>query len=112
MLSTDIISALNENIKNFVSFLRCNWPETTISPKLHMIEDHIVPILSRWNVGCGFLGEQGGESIDKCINGLKQRYLNVRNNKDRLKYIMDCHLASTNPHARSRRVHKKERSLQ
>ena len=107
-----IISLLDENIKTFMSLLHHNWPETIISPKLHMIEDHIVPLLLRWNVGCGFLGEQGGEFIHKRINGMKQRYSNVRNKKDRLKYIMDCQLASTNPHACSKRVHRKERNFQ
>ena len=109
MLSSDIISVLDENIKNFMSFLRHNWPETTIRPKLHMIEDHY------YHVGMlvvGFLMNSVGGSIHKGINSMKQTISNVRNNKDGLKYIMDCHLVSTNPHARSRQVHKKEWNLQ
>ena len=44
MLCADISSLLDENIKNFMSFLRHNSPETTISPKLHMIEEYIIPL--------------------------------------------------------------------
>ena len=41
------ISQLAVNISEFMSYLRTTWPETRITPKLHMLEDHVVPFFSR-----------------------------------------------------------------
>ena len=43
-----------------MDFLRGNWPNVKITPKLHMIEEHIIPFVNHWKVGCGFYGEQRG----------------------------------------------------
>ena len=110
-LQLDEIYALDENIKSFLMYLCMNWPEIKISPKLHMVEDRMIPFLMKWRVGCGFYGEQGGESIHKMFNTMKRNYSNVKKDTDRLKYIMNCHLASTNPNARVTRVEKKSRNL-
>ena len=76
-----------------------------------MVEDHIIPFLMRWHVGCGFYGEQGGESIHKTINTMKRNYSNIKTDIDRLKYIMNCHLVSTHSTAHVTRVVKKPRNL-
>ena len=47
------------------------FPEASITPKLHILEDHMVNFLRNWRVGCGLLGEQGAESIHKVYNQLK-----------------------------------------
>ena len=65
----------------------------------------------KWPVGCGFYGEQGGESIHKMLNTMKRNYSNVKKDTGRLKYTMNCHLASTNPNAHVTRVEKKSRNL-
>lgn len=41
-LLTERVSELDENIKDFMSFFRTNWPEVKITPKLHMVEDFMV----------------------------------------------------------------------
>ena len=110
-LTEQDISSLATYIEEFMAYLHLNWPDVSISPKLHMVEEHMVRFLTRWRVGCGFLGEQGGESIHKCINLMKNRYSGIRNKMDRLKYIMDCHLSGTSPEARSKMVVKKPRNL-
>ena len=95
-----------------MEYLRLTFPEITISPKLHMMEDHMIPFIRRWGAGCGFyFGEQGGESIHAKFNTLKRNYANIQNKMDCLKSIMQSHLSSTNPHARVRRVVKKKRNL-
>ena len=38
---------------------RQNFPNETVIPKMHMMEDHLVPFLRKWKLGCGFYGEQG-----------------------------------------------------
>ena len=50
-------------------------------------------------------------SIHKCFNLMKNSYLNVKNKMERLEYMMNNHLSSTNPNARVIRVKKKKRNL-
>ena len=109
-LFDDDIMNLTTNITDFMTFLRSNWPDVSITPKLHMLEDHVVPFVTQWHVGCGFYGEQGGEAIHKTTNIMKRNYT-VRNKRDNLRYIMNNNLSSTNPHASSRRVVKEKRNL-
>ena len=106
------INTLKLDIEGFMFYLRSNFPDITIIPKMHMLEDHIIPFISKSGAGCGFFGEQGGESIHASINTLKRNYCNIKKDTDRLKYVMNCHLASTNPTIRVRRVSKKKRNLQ
>ena len=80
-------------------YLRTNWPHINISPKLHMVEDHIVPFLRRWKTGCGFYGEQGGESIHHEFKRMKERYSNIKCPTDRLKYLLTQHLLTAFPKA-------------
>ena len=58
-------------IDKFMEFYRESFPEATVTPKLHMMEDHIVPFLQKWKIGLGFLGEQGAESIHARFNSIR-----------------------------------------
>ena len=61
------------------------FPEASITPKLHILEDHMVNFLRKCRVGCGLLGEQGAESIHKVYNQLKAynfMLLNIHVNED------------------------------
>ena len=82
-----------------MSFKRTNWPDVNISPKLHMLEDHVVDFLRRWKVGFGFYGEQGGESIHHEFKKMKERCINIKPETNRLKYLMTQHLLTVNPDA-------------
>ena len=77
-LSEDDIENLESDTDDLMYFIRMHFPEIRISPKLHMLEDHIIPFLKKWQVGCGFYGEQGGESIHKAINSMKKNYSNIK----------------------------------
>ena len=110
-LTPEEISVLDDNIKGFLQYLRHNFPDVTISPKLHMMEDHIIPFITRWGAGCGFFGKQGGESIHAKFNNLKRTYRIINNKKDCLKAIMQSHMTSTSPQARVRNVVKQKRNL-
>ena len=50
---------LESNINEFLSHYRAAFPTATITPKSHMIEDHVVDYTSQWRVGFGMMGEQG-----------------------------------------------------
>ena len=52
-------TVLESSIQDFMCYWRANWPGETISPKMHMLEEHVVPFLKKWKLGCGFYGEQG-----------------------------------------------------
>ena len=95
-----------------MSYLRLNFPDVSITPKLHILEDHMVTFVSKWHAGCGFYGEQGGESIHAIFNRKKSRYSGIKNDCDRLSYLMKEYLSSTNPAARAiRDTHKKKSRL-
>ena len=65
-------------------YYRDVFPEASIKPKLHILEDHMVNFLRNWRVGCGLLGEQGAESIHKVYNPTKSVYFyaNIHVNED------------------------------
>ena len=56
-------------IAKFLSY-RSTFPQATIIPKMHFLEDHTVPWIKKQRTGIGFLGEQGGESIHKALERL------------------------------------------
>lgn len=71
--------------KDFMSAMRSQLPHQSITPKLHLLEDHIVPFIRRWHAGPGYLGEQGGESVHKEFNILAARHASMRHKEvDRL----------------------------
>ncbi len=85
------------NITKFLAFYRSNFSHSRISPKLHLLEDHVVPWIRRWGVGVGFHGEQGAESIHRVFNSLKRTYASIRKPTDRLKSIMREHYLQNAP---------------
>ena len=56
---------LESHITEFMSCYGKNFPEATVLPKMHMLEEHVIPWLREWHVGFGLMGEQGAESIHK-----------------------------------------------
>ena len=69
------IDKLDADIAAFMAYLRTNFPEMIIIPKLHMLEDHMIPFISEWKVDCGFFG---CESVRASINTLKRNYSNIK----------------------------------
>ena len=57
-----------------MKYYRKHWPDATIPPKLHMMEDHGTDFISKWRFGFGIYGEQGGESAHNEFNKLKRIY--------------------------------------
>ncbi len=79
------------NIKKFMAYYRRSFPEATVTPKLHMLEEHVVPQLRQWKTGYGFLGEQGAESIHAAINRITPSYVNMPDKVERLRGVMREH---------------------
>ncbi|KAL9976703.1 hypothetical protein ACROYT_G014030 [Oculina patagonica] len=57
------ITTLAQDICTFTNYFREQFPQATIPPKMHMLEDHVVSFIQKWHFPLGFFGEQGGESI-------------------------------------------------
>ena len=50
-----------EAITSFLTYYRRTFPDASITVKMHLLEDHVVPFLRQWHgVGFGLMGEQGG----------------------------------------------------
>ncbi len=80
-----------------MAFYRNSFPLASITPKLHLLEDHMVPFIRRFGVGFGFLGEQGVESIHARFNGIRRNYVNMRSPVQRLAAILTEHLTQVCP---------------
>ena len=52
---TQCYNTLQERIEGFMAYYRLTFPGSIITPKLHMLEDHILPFLREWKVGFGLL---------------------------------------------------------
>ena len=48
-----------QDINNFLAFYRALFPEASNLPKMHILEDHVVPWFSQWHLGFGLMEEQG-----------------------------------------------------
>ena len=66
-------------------------------PKVHILEDHTVPWLRRWNLGAGLMGEQGAESLHAHVHKLEANFASIPNKVDRLKYIFSQYNLETAP---------------
>ena len=110
-ITIEEILQFRQDVTEFMSYLRVHFSHIRITPKLHMLEDHMYDFLWKWRTGCGLYGEQGGESAHNGINKMKHRYYNIKNDLTRLNYIMNQHLLSTNPKAQVIKPKKKTRNL-
>lgn len=91
-------------IKAYLAFFRENFPTESVPPKMHILEDHVVPFLYKWHVG---LGEQGVESVHARLNSIKA---NIRGFNDDLaiwKSVLTTHWLQTRPDAHSSIAYRK-----
>ena len=71
-------------INHIMHFYRQHFPESTVLPKMHMLESHLPDRIEKWGAGLGFMGEQGAESIHKEQNEIESSYRTIPNRVDRL----------------------------
>ena len=80
-----------------MAFYREEFPWATILPKMHVMEDHVIPWLRHFHVGAGLMGEQGAESIHALMMKLERNFQSIPNELDRLKYIVKEQALATAP---------------
>lgn len=101
-------------IVKLLASYRSTFPEATVLPKMHFLEDHAVPWIKKWKTGFGFLGEQGAGSIHKQINALERSCNCIPNKVERLHHMMEAHHTQVCPELEERPqglVRKKKRVL-
>ncbi|XP_070533862.1 uncharacterized protein [Ptychodera flava] len=76
-LTDEEIETLSSSITDLFSYLRTTFPEVSITPKLHMLEEHVLARISSCKVGLGFFGENGIEAIHHKINESIRNYGNM-----------------------------------
>lgn len=89
------ISSLEKSIKEFLRLCRTEVIARRlghVTPKLHLLEDHTVPLMAQLGVGIGLLGEHGAESIHSAFNNYEQTFKNIPEPLRRLKTVADQHL--------------------
>lgn len=91
---------LQERVTSFMAVARCEVVERSrgnVTPKLHLLEKHVVPSIRRFGGGLGLLGEQGGESIHAEFNSLSRTFSSVVRELDRLAMVVKQHCLSSLP---------------
>ena len=68
-----------------------------ITPKLHLLEDHVSQQMRHFGAGLGIFGEQGGEQLHAKYNNLLRTHANIPNAAERLLTVTKQHLISTLP---------------
>ncbi len=91
-----------------MALFRFEFPDATITPKLHILEDHVVDWTKKYGVGCGFFSEQGVEVSHSGINSISH-YNKVPSKPLQLKLKHESHLLKTHPHQRCKQPKKKTR---
>lgn len=62
-----------------------------------MLKDHVIPWIRTWKVGCGIMGEKGGESLYASFNYTEHAYNNMRDRVDTLGVLLQNHLLQVLP---------------
>ena len=95
---TRLVIFVDNSISDLMKFYRETFPTATITVKLHMLEDHMMPFLNLWKgVGFGLMGEQGAESIHADFNNLKRRFSGMPDSVERLRCTMKEHHLRCSP---------------
>ena len=71
---------------NTIKFYRQAFPESTVLPKMHFLEDHVVPWLKKWKIGFGMMGR-----IHTCLLQLRT-YRSIPDPVKRLQHVMQLDL--------------------
>jgi len=72
-----------------MNHFRVTFPNASVTPKLHLMEHHIVEFIRKWKAGFGLYREQGAEGIHPTFNNLHDIHCRMKPLTRRLKDIMD-----------------------
>lgn len=104
LISKFVVLISASAIKSFMEFWRETWPNKSVTPKMHILEEHMVPFLKHWKLGCGFYGEQGGESVHRAFNTLHNTHASLNDQVKRLNSILKRHHLNVYPEMRNQDI--------
>ena len=96
-MSTLQLLSTETDIEEFVCFFRKTFPDASFPPKLHMLEEHVIPFMRKWHFPLGFFGEQGGESVHHEFVQLASTFSHLKPATSRLKKMMEEHHLVVHP---------------
>jgi hypothetical protein len=99
-VSKEQLQTCKESIRLYMKYYRDYFPKETVTPKQHMIKQHVIPSLAKWGVGLALFREHGVEQSHSMIDALKGRARGIRNPKDRIRILMEQHFLSVATHYR------------
>ncbi|XP_067667443.1 uncharacterized protein [Haliotis asinina] len=91
------IPTIQKKIKEYMSFYRRKFPSSSVTPKMHFLEDHVCDWINTWGFGLGLHGEQGGEQVHATINLLKRRVWGVKSDKMKYEIMLKEHHMQISP---------------
>ena len=91
-----------------MEYFRTTFPSQSVTPNLHMLEDHVVDFINKWKFGLGMYGEQGGESIHPEFTRFKKTYASVRPNAARVKVMLEHYYPDKSAEMRYKRKTKSD----
>ena len=94
-----------------MAFYRSKFPSETVTPKLHLLEDHAIQFMRKWGSSFGLYGEQGAESIHAAFNRSKLNYVGMKKNTERLEAMLRDHFSKVYPKSVSMRPEIKKRKV-
>lgn len=106
-----IILVSEADIDSFLHYIHQNFPHMSITPKLHMLEDHVCPFLRKWHMGLGFYGEQGIEGIHSEFNTQAEHFEHVKQPDVKIRQILVNHHIATSPTLAGKAPKPKPRNL-
>ena len=98
--SEKVVATVDGRIKLFMSTARREIVDRklgNITPKLHLLERHVVAQMRHFGTGLGLIGEHGAESIHAEFNSLAATFDAVPKELDRLAVIVKQHCISALP---------------
>ncbi|XP_070549699.1 uncharacterized protein [Ptychodera flava] len=96
-LSPGEITQFGKSVEAFLQHFRSNFPRETVTPKMHILEDHVLPWIQMRRLGCGLHGEQGMEGVHSECNRLTATYSRIPDKLEQLQQLMKMHHLSVHP---------------
>ena len=89
------VANLKKLLTEYMTFFRQHFRR--VLPKMHMLEEHVLPWIERWGFGMAMHGEQGGESIHAEYNEQKVIARGIIGETHKIESMMKNHLTKCMP---------------
>ena len=86
---------VEEDITNFLQFIREKFPDMMITPKLHMLKEYVCPFLQQWILW--WTKDWRNTLLQHEFNTQSQHFDHVKKKDTRLRQILVNHQIATSP---------------